>query len=157
VLSSGPFGKTYDGVWVEAEDGKIPPDAVVGGQENNRRVYVVRFRTLEGNMVPGKLVEGNKIAECEYRGVRTSSTYHVLTNPDQKRKFKWVSTNGNNVPEGAFLAGREEQTNLYVGRSLNSSSLTFLGKYHAPHGRLYFTHEGRGKQTNKHVEVLCVS
>ncbi len=89
-------------------------------------------------MVPGRLVEGNKIAECEYFGLRTSSSYQVLINPPSNQKFKWVATNANNrIPEGALLAGKEEQINLYVGRARLSSSFIHLSKYKVPHP--YFT------------------
>jgi len=156
-LSLEPFGKTYGGVWVEAEDGKIPLDAVVGGREDNRHVYVVRFKTLEGNMIPGKLVEMSKIAQGPYHGVRTSSIYQVLTNSDPNRKLKWVTTKGNNIPEGAFLAGKEEQINLYVARVSHSSDSILVGKYHTLGGRLYITHEGKEKHVDNNFEVLCIS
>jgi hypothetical protein len=157
MFSLGPFGKTHDGVWVEAANGKVPPDAVVGGQEDNRRVYVVRFKTKEGNMIPGKLVESNKTAEGPYGGVRTSSVYQVLTNPDPKRKFKWIPTSGFNIPDGAFVAGKEEDNTLYVARVSHDSGSILIGKYHAPYGTIYFTHEGHEKRLEKNFEVLCVS
>jgi hypothetical protein len=142
---------------VEAEGGKIPPNAIVGGIENHQPVYVVRFKTREGDMVPGKLVKTSKIAEAPYWGVRMSSVYQVLTTSDPTRSFKWVTASGSSMPEGAFLAGREKQNNLYVGRLHHPSGLLLLGKYHASNSALHYLHKGREERTDKNFEVLCVS
>jgi hypothetical protein len=118
---------------------------------------VVRFKTSEGNIIPGKLVESNRIAEVPYGGVRTSSIYQVLTNPNPNRPFKWIRTSSYNMPDGALLADREEQNSLYVGQVVYSSNLILVGKYNAPCGALFHTYEGRKKGLKSNLEVLCRS
>ena len=152
-----PFNTTYDELWVEAKDGRIPVNAIVAGQEGTLRVYVARFMTQEGHMVPGKLVEMSKTAEIAYFGVRISSVYQVLINSDSKRKFQWVTTSDAVVPEGAFLAGSEGSNQVYVGRIRHSSGSLLLGKHIVPHGGFYFPYQGREERADTNFEVLCIS
>ncbi len=142
---------------MEAEDGKIPLNAVIGGQEGDKHVYLVRFEARAGYMIPGKLVETNKIAEAPYYGVRTSSTYQVLINLDSKREFKWIPTSGFTLPEGALLAGKEGNSKLYIGRLVQASNSILVGKYLPDTGFLYYTHGRKEKQIGKNFEVLCLS
>ncbi len=123
-------------VWVAAQDGKIPLDAVEGGPVGNRRVYVVLLRTKEGNLVVGGLVNGSKISEVQYWGVRSSSTSEVLTNPQQMGNITWIKPDTKVVPKCALLAGYErygeEYCKLYVVRTKLSPEEILPGKYNSP-------------------------
>jgi hypothetical protein len=142
---------------MEAKDGKIPVNAIVAGQEDSLRVYIARFMTQEGHMVPGKLVEKSQMAEIAYFGVRKSPVYQVLTKSDSKWKFHWVTTSGAVVPEGAFLAGGEGYNKVYVGRIHQSSGSLLRGKHIVPHGGYFFPYEGREERADTNFEVLCIS
>jgi len=123
--------KIYDDVWVETENGLIPSNAVVGGSEDES-------------------------AEASYFGVQISSFYQVLTNLDQKQKFKWMPTDGKSILEEAFLAGKEEGNNIYVGRLFHSSDSILIGQFNPSQDTLFFTHEGYQRRLNNQFEVLCV-
>ncbi len=122
----------------------------------NGRIYTEKWDDEE-HLYTNKLVESNKIAEGPYYGVRISSAYQVLTNPEPKRKFKWVTTSGFKIPDSAFVAGKEGNTTLYVARVSHDSGSILVGKYNAPHGAIFFTHEGHEKNLQRNFEVLCVS
>jgi hypothetical protein len=96
-------------------------------------------------------------SEGPYGGVRTSSIYQMLTNPNRNRCFKWIRTGGYNMSNSALLAGREEQNNIYVTQVVYSPNLILVGKYNAPCGALFYTYEEQEKGLNSNFEVLCRS
>jgi hypothetical protein len=81
----------------------------------------------------------------------------VLVNPRSHKKFAWLSTFSTYIPDGAFLAGKENHIDLYVARVIDSSGLMYLGKYYASINILYFTNSGERKELKENIEVLCVS
>ena len=89
-------------IWKDSQYGYIPADAVIGGKENDRSVYVVRFKTKEGQMILGKLIQGMSIAVGSFRGVRTSLIYQILINPKQERTFRWIAMDIHGIPSNAL-------------------------------------------------------
>ncbi len=66
--------------WVAGSNGSFPKDAVAGGSEPNRTLYVCRA-AHEGGVHPGKLVEKN--CNISYGGKEiTKNTYEVLASPE---------------------------------------------------------------------------
>ncbi|UJR17137.1 hypothetical protein I4U23_004033 [Adineta vaga] len=141
--------------WVDAQSGSVPSDAVIGGQEFDRHVYVARIKVNNGNIIPGKLVDNSKFAETEYLGVLTSSTYQILTYPDLKLKYEWIQPHHFNISLCAIQAGKEKQNDLYIGRTIQSADMIFVGKYDVLNGQLHYVHTGEVKSTKENVEVLC--
>lgn len=141
---------------MEAEHGLIPSNAIAGGQEDGKYVYIVRFKSKEGNYIIGKLVEGNKSAEALHSGVQISSFYQILINSDQKQKFKWMTTNGKNLPKNAFVACKEEGDSIYVGRLFHFSGSILIDKFNTSQLPLFLTHDEYKKRRDHQFEVLCV-
>jgi len=94
--------KQNETIWKDSQYGYIPADAVIGGKENDRSVYVVRFKTKEGQMILGKLIQGMSIAVGSFRGVRTSLIYQILINPKQERTFRWIAMDIHGIPSNAL-------------------------------------------------------
>lgn len=149
------YGKKYEETWVPAKQGAIPPDAFVGGQEEGRQVYVVRFKTQGTSLVPGKLVGGSKTAECAHFGIQRSDSYEVLTSSKPKQQLKWTKTRGSLAPEGAVLVSSDGGYQRYVARIHHSSGAIFLGKYIMPNGVFYYPHSGTERMQTENFEVLC--
>ncbi|CAF1127896.1 unnamed protein product [Adineta ricciae] len=143
-------------VWVNARDGEVPVDAIIGGQEGDRHVYIVRIQVGENNVIPGKLVDKNKRAETEYNGVWLSATYQVLTNPVPKLRYEWIQTDSHNLSLCVVPSGKEKQTNFYIARTVRSPTMVLLGKYDVRNKRLYYLDDGVVKSTDKDIEVLCI-
>ncbi|UJR19650.1 hypothetical protein I4U23_022784 [Adineta vaga] len=150
-----PLDRLQNMVWVNAQDGEIPSFSVAGGQEGNRSVYVARV-TISNNIIPGKLVAGEKSVKAEYWGANAISRYQILTNPDSKLKFVWVSTCASKLPSCALVAGREGEIARYVGRIFLCSDAILIGKYNGPNGPLHYVRHGEKQSTEKNIQVLCV-
>ena len=154
-MSLASYEKKYQETWVPAKHGEIPPDAFVGGQENGRQVYVVRLKTQGTSLVPGKLVEGSKRAECAHFGIQRSDFYEVLTSSKPKQQLKWTKTRGTLVPDGAVLVSSDGGYQRYVARVKHSSGAIFLGKYIIPNGIFYYPYLGTEHMETENFEVLC--
>lgn len=145
-------------MWVDAQDGHVPADAFVAGQERNKAVYIARITIKEGYIIPGKLVRGKKFAEAQYFGVRTSSTYQILINPQSKRTITWKRLSNDCLPNDALLAGKEKRVNLYASRVNRKTGSMLFGKYNVPGNILYCVDDGKEASFNdNNVEILCIT
>ncbi|CAF3547340.1 unnamed protein product [Rotaria sp. Silwood1] len=142
ALKSQSSKTTFDGIWLKPGNGKIPSDAVVGGQEGNKLVYIARSKLVNNCIIPGKLVEGTEKAIITHFGVHSSSNYEVLIRSNPEQEFKWSATRNAIVPEGALVAGKEEAVLVYVGRIHYNSTMILLGKHVVPDGTFYYAHDG---------------
>ncbi|CAF4579726.1 unnamed protein product [Rotaria sp. Silwood1] len=122
ALKSQSSKTTFDGIWLKPGNGKIPSDAVVGGQEGNKLVYIARSKLVNNCIIPGKLVEGTEKAIITHFGVHSSSNYEVLIRSNPEQEFKWSATRNAIVPEGALVAGKEEAVLVYVA-SIDTMSI----------------------------------
>ncbi|UJR12674.1 hypothetical protein I4U23_016848 [Adineta vaga] len=155
VETDKPLDILHKIVWIDAQDGYIPESAVIGGREDNREIYVARAY-IKNNLIPGKLVAGNKSAEVEYYGFEKNSSYQILTSTDSELKFVWVPTCGSKLPSCALLAGREGAYNLYIGRTFHCSDAIVVGKFNDVYGPLFYVWKQDKIETNKNIQVLCV-
>ncbi len=146
--------KDTGAVWVLAQDGVIPPNAVLGGREGDADLYVARFYT-QGHLTPGKLHNKTKRAYNPYMGKEHSTNvYQVLTHPDQQGQLKWVPVQGGVIPTGALQGGKENNHILYIGRAQHESRL-ICGKVVI--GKLYIPLNGREIAISDNYEVLCLA
>ena len=145
-------------VWVLAQNGLVPPNAVISGHENDgTMLYVGRAYTKEGQLAPGKVVPSHG---CLYHGCggteQAARVYQVLTHPNQNEGLKWVPTTDGNLPTGALRAGGESIRNgLYIARATFNGSLCG-GKFEPAHGCAYVPWGGK-EHSVKQCEVLCVT
>ena len=144
-------------VWVQARNGEVPPNAVIGGNESNGRpLYVARFVTKECQLAPGKLEPSHRSAYASCNGQEQSSNvYQVLTHPNQQ-ELRWVPTNGNNLPTGALQAGGDYKSPLYIGRAPFQGGVC-CGKYEPSHGCVYVPWGGKEHGVPNNFEVLCLT
>jgi len=144
-------------MWIESQYGQIPSDAVEGGKENDRSVYIVRFKTKENQMIPGKLIEGSKIAVAPYFGVRTSSTYQILINRTPKRDISWVTFDANKLPSNALQIENYQGTTYYIGRFVHpSSGSIIIGTFNTNLRTFFYVHDEQEKEFTGQFEILCV-
>ncbi|CAF1373948.1 unnamed protein product [Adineta ricciae] len=150
-----PPHKMPDVVWMNARDGEVPPFSVAGGRSGNRSIYIARVEWRDCT-IPAQLVAGDKLAEFEYWGPKNSPAYQILTNPNSKLKFEWMSLCGSRLPACALLAGKEGTLDLYIGRTCHRFDTTVVGKYSAPDGPFYYAYQEHGQEVQENVEILCL-
>ncbi len=90
----------------------IPSNALVGGQEPGRSLYVCHA-PHNGGVHPGKVVAGN--CNIGWGGKEVVlPNFEVLTVNGNPR---WVPASNGSVPQGAFAAGHENGAPLYLCRT----------------------------------------
>lgn len=98
--------------WVRSEMDYIPSNAVVGGYEQNRTLYICKAPYGNG-MHPGKVVDDN--CDIGYGGqeiVIPSGDYQILTGSG----FSWVKARNGMLPNNAVSGGHENGRPLYICR-----------------------------------------
>lgn len=102
--------------WV-AYQGRVPADAIIGGQEPARQLPVCRARHGQGGNIgvhPGKLVAGKCNIGWGGREVELTQ-FEVLTG--DPRHVTWLPAVGGVIPPGAFVGGEEPGRKLIVCRA----------------------------------------
>ena len=136
--------------WVKAQEGQMPPNAIVAGKNGNgQQVYVCRAQ-YEGGVYPGTLSDPSGYCSISFDGKEYSvSSYEVLVGSG----YSWISVYNGEIPFDAFPAGNEQQgKTLYVCRGEVNS------EWHA--GKIRQTYAGcsvpyAGKELTAHwYEVL---
>ena len=103
--------------WMLVTNGKLPTDSFVGGKEDGKTYHVCRA-ALEGQRVPGKVVDG----ECSigWEGVeKLIGVYEVLH--ASPAHFMWIPAERGEIPEGAFLP--EESRMPAICRAKHNDSM----------------------------------
>lgn len=106
--------------WVGASNGEIPPDAVVGGYESGRRLYICRAE-YNGGVHPGKVVGNN----CNFGWGEEeilSPFYEVLTAPRNVR-IAWIEASNGRVPTGAIAGGIEADRDIFICRASHNNGV----------------------------------
>ncbi|HEY9675367.1 MAG TPA: DUF3421 domain-containing protein [Waterburya sp.] len=100
-------------MWVPPpSSGKVPQDAVVGGQVSGQNLYVCRAE-YEGALHPGKLWKGN--CNIGFGGQEVVlNNYEVLI---QASNSRWQSPVNRRLPNGTVVGGQASGQNLYVCRA----------------------------------------
>ncbi|XP_058808970.1 LOW QUALITY PROTEIN: C3 and PZP-like alpha-2-macroglobulin domain-containing protein 8 [Phymastichus coffea] len=136
--SAYQVGSSIGTAWLDAASGAIPPDAVVGG-EDDEPFYVGRA-THEGATLPGKVKPSHGVCYVPWGGAEhAKDNYQVLCgcNPI------WVPVSGNNIPPNAIPSGESEDgETLFVGRVNHEGTLT-IGKIQPSHGTCYIPYAGQ--------------
>jgi DM9 repeat len=100
--------------WVKAQDGQLPPNAVVAGKtRDGQPLYVCRAR-YERGVYPGALTGAYRDCSVSYEGKEYSlQDYEVLVGGS----FSWIAVFNGEIPFDALPAGREQKGNpLYICR-----------------------------------------
>jgi hypothetical protein len=100
--------------WVPGANGQVPQNAVSGGQERGRQLFVCRAR-YQGGVHPGKIVGRN--CNIGYGGREiTVPRYEVLTSTRPNR-ISWQAAANGQIPPGAVVGGQEPGRQLYICRA----------------------------------------
>lgn len=141
--------------WVEASDGNVPCDAVIGGMDSGESIYIGRVQH-EADLLPGKIVPSHRVcyvpyASCEF----PHRTYQVLVSLDQTQ-FDWVPESNGRLPPGAVQGGFSAKDNeaLYIGRVFHEDTLT-IGKIHCSHNCLYIPYNKEEVRYTYYEVLVC--
>ncbi|MBD2740980.1 DUF3421 domain-containing protein [Coleofasciculus sp. FACHB-1120] len=100
--------------WVGASNGEIPANAMVGGSEPGRRLYICRAE-YNGGVHLGKVVAEN--CNFGWGGKEILSPfYEVLTAP-QSLRIVWIAASNGRVPVGAIAGGIEADRDQFICRA----------------------------------------
>jgi phospholipase C len=99
-----------DGVplkWVEVTNGKLPENAIVGGQENGKNLYIGRVKQSEDNAWhPGKVFVSNGQLICNYswRGqeIVENNKFYVLVEENEAFELSVLTYNVMLLPKFTF-------------------------------------------------------
>lgn len=100
--------------WMKAQEGQMPPNAIiVGKSRNGQPLYVCRVQ-YEGGVYPGTLTGTSRNCTISHKGKEYSfSIYEVLAGSG----YRWALVYNGEIPFDALPAGREQQGNiLYICR-----------------------------------------
>lgn len=124
--------------WVPAQNGEVPPNAVVGGADGED-MYIIRAQH-EGALIPGKLLASHGVAYVAWGGAENPKTeYEVLC--DGNGTF--VPVSGGDIPPNAIHAGESEDgETLFIGRVSHEGTNT-VGKVQPSHGVCYIPFGGQ--------------
>ena len=99
--------------WERASDGRVPPGAVVAGQESNGEPLYICRGAYNGGVHSGKVRAAFGACNIGWGGKEVKvNPYTVLT------EQRWVPASGGNVPDGALPGGKEANgERLYLCRA----------------------------------------
>lgn len=108
---TGQPSRGREGVrWVRVQEGRIPSNALEGGQDKGQTLYVCRAKYQNGTHV-GKVL--NRRCNIGWGGREiVLNDFEVLV---QRKRVRWVQP-GQMLPKGAVFAGRCPEGDLYVCR-----------------------------------------
>lgn len=140
--------------WVPYE-GKIPDEAISGGNEPGRRLPVCRC-LYNGSWHPGKVVADNCNIGWGGEEIVISSGYEIMVKPARNMEMRWVEVKDNHIPKNAVVAGTENGQNLYVGRAKHTDGYKHPGKIFKVEGNYIcnFGYGGKEITSKSGFEVL---
>lgn len=112
-------------IWVNSSNGNTAVDAVVAGRaKDGSQFHIVRGK-IENELLVGALHIGFKRVYIPLNGkAHNPEYYEVLTNPGHA-PLRWISTNEDQIPNGAVEAGATWCGELiYVGRKHTAEAIT---------------------------------
>ncbi|KAG5674974.1 hypothetical protein PVAND_004917 [Polypedilum vanderplanki] len=131
-------GGMKSAVWVAVSGSNIPPDALIGGQDNGEAMYIGRA-SHEGALIPGKVLRSHGLCYVAWGGgEHGKDSYEVLVGDGA-----WVSTSNAGIPSNALPGGESEDGEpLFIGRVNHEGTLT-IGKVHPSHNCCYISYAGQ--------------
>nr|WCR32668.1 farnesoic acid O-methyltransferase isoform A [Pyrrhocoris apterus] len=143
-------GMVGDGMWLSDSGGRVPPNAVKGGFDNEQ-LYIGRAH-FKGTLTPGKIHPSHGVCYVPWGGEEHACPeYEVLCDC----RGVWVKATGVNVPPNAIKGGvTEDGEPLYIGRAVHNSTMT-VGKVQKSHGKCYIPYAG-GEIGTENYEVLVL-
>lgn len=126
--------------------GDWPENAVAGGEENGKILYVCRAEN-EGAKHPGKLLEGH--CNIGWGGKElVLDSYDILVN-NGGIQLVWEGANNNKIPHGAVQGGTENGRPLVVGQLTRPDGSVHPGKvFRGDDGLLHFNYGYGGDEVS---------
>lgn len=156
-------------VWESAQDGRVPPGAVLAGNEaNGDPLYVARAK-VDGSHSIGKInPKTHNVCHVPYGGKEhLVRNYQVLVcrpaiqTSRAAPRHQWVTCSGGGVPsavlEGAVQGGRDNGTPIYVARMCHPETGLMYpvpGKYHPNYKTAYVCSRGKEQEKGTGFELL---
>lgn len=138
----------------ERYTGSVPANAVIGGSENGKSLYVA-CGMHNGSYHPGKLV--NTHCNIGWGGKEiVIRDFQVMVNP-AKSNLRWQAISGTRLPAHSVFAGREPNgTAYYVGRAKKSNGTVHPGKVFLVNGTYICNYGWGGKEVTEkqNFEIL---
>jgi len=130
--------------WVTAENGRVPPFAVVGGENfSGEPLYVARVMLKHG-WTAGKMAPSYGVAHAAWDGKELyRKKYQILTNPGWKSHLVWMKNDGNSVPSGAVVAGKDGEYTLHVGRFMYTDGHMICGEASFDFGKCFIGYNNK--------------
>lgn len=111
--------------WVRANDGNVPRNALVAGQNLNGENFYVGRVMLRGNVLPGKVLPSAKVCFVSLDQIEFSSNVYEVLVKAPSVNYQWVRMGGCVMPRNAIPAGRGATGELiYIGRHVHKGELT---------------------------------
>ncbi|KAM8713885.1 hypothetical protein ACLKA7_014102 [Drosophila subpalustris] len=137
--------------WVQSSSySSIPPNAVVGGNDEDGAMIYVGRAEHEGDMLVCKVVPSKQIGFISQRGeALPKDIYEMLCGEN----LKWVNCYDHVIPETAVLCGRTVLDQpLYIGRGHYEGHL-IIGKISSVHRALFIAYRGAERRLDSY-EIL---
>lgn len=140
----------FDGKWVKASGGDVPPNAVVGGHEGDGTPLYIGQVKYEGGKHIGKVRKEFGGCNFSWGGEeKCESEYRVLTS----KKAHWINASNGDVPEDSMVGGNEgDGEKIYIGR-VNYEGGVHMGKVREAFGGCNFSWGGK-ELCEKEYQVL---
>ncbi|CAD5110639.1 DgyrCDS23 [Dimorphilus gyrociliatus] len=152
-----PQGHTRPSCWVRSNNGSIPPNAVVAGNDTSGETLFVgrAWYNQVSNFLPGKIVPSHGVCYVPFGGKEIGiSEYEVLTQSPHVI-YDWISAENGQIPAGAIIGNRKENgKNDFIGRVFHQGG-KIPGKIHVDHKCLYYSYAGKELSSKVYEVLVC--
>lgn len=126
-----------------AFSGRIPDNAVIGGNENGVNLQVCRCQYKSATH-PGRVVGSSCHIGWGGTEIAVERNFDVLVNDGVS--INWEPVTGGNIPTNAFAGGQENGQTLYVGKALGAGGNVYPGKILTSAGSTICNYASQGQE-----------
>lgn len=146
--------------WTPAEDGNVPPNALVVGTARDGGDLVFARKQLPLELAVGKLHVGRRNARIPYMGASEHAMqYDILTHAaspgEEETRLTWRPARGASVPEGAVQGGVDQECQPTFLARVDFNKELVPARVSPLRALAVFVSGGK-EHTADEYEVLCV-